>query len=131
MQCSTTKGYAPISVRNALVPFANWGSRLIMGFNYYRYYLLWTGNRSAQMINDLGICAFSLAVLFQIVTLPVEFNASTQSHAEFWNPQVFLEHQELKCTQKGTRGSSFNIRCGSSIIDFTVIKINPIVWRTR
>ena len=59
------KGYAPISVRNALVPFANWGSRLswiliIVGILFY-------GNGTGQTLLDLGIIAFSLAVLFQLV----------------------------------------------------------------
>ena len=62
------KGYAPISVRNALVPFANWGSRLswvliIIGIIFY-------GQGTGQTMINIGIFAFSLAVLFQIVTLP-------------------------------------------------------------
>ncbi len=66
-------GYAPLSLRGALVPVANIGSALswpliILG-------LLLTGQTSALFIN-LGILLFSAAVLFQIVTLPVEFNAS-------------------------------------------------------
>ena len=71
------KGYAPISVRNALVPFANWGSRLswvliIIGIIFY-------GQGTGQTMINIGIFAFSLAVLFQIVTLPVEFNASNRA----------------------------------------------------
>ena len=118
------KGYAPISVRNALVPFANWGSRLswvliIIGIIFY-------GQGTGQTMINIGIFAFSLAVLFQIVTLPVEFNASNRAIRVLESTGIFGT-SELKCT----RGSSFNICCGSSIIDFTVIKINPIVWRTR
>ena len=71
------KGYAPISVRNALVPFANWGSRLswlliIIGIIFY-------GQGTGQMMINIGIIAFSLAVLFQLVTLPVEFDASSRA----------------------------------------------------
>ena len=66
-------GYAPLSIRGALVPVANIGSTaawplIIIG-------LLLNGQMSAMLIN-LGILLFSAAVLFQIVTLPVEFNAS-------------------------------------------------------
>ena len=66
-------GYAPLSVRSALVPVANFGSTIawpliLLGF-------LFNGSMSYMLLN-LGILAFSLAVLFQIVTLPVEFNAS-------------------------------------------------------
>lgn len=65
--------YLPLSLRGALVPVANIGSMaawplIIVG-------LLLNGQTSALLIN-LGILLFTAAVLFQIVTLPVEFNAS-------------------------------------------------------
>lgn len=68
--------YAPLSIRGALVPVANFGSGLawpliIIG-------LFFRGDMSSLMIN-LGIILFSAAVLFQIVTLPVEFNASSRA----------------------------------------------------
>ena len=67
------RGYAPLSFRSALVPLANFGSTIawpliILGFLF--------NNQSSQLFINIGILAFSLAVLFQIVTLPVEFNAS-------------------------------------------------------
>ena len=69
-------GYAPLSIRGALVPVANFGSMaawplIIIG-------LFMNGETSAFLIN-LGILLFSAAVLFQLVTLPVEFNASNRA----------------------------------------------------
>ena len=69
-------GYAPLSIRGALVPVANFGSMaawplIIIG-------LFMNGETSALLIN-LGILLFSAAVLFQFVTLPVEFNASNRA----------------------------------------------------
>lgn len=69
-------GYAPLSIRGALVPVANIGSfaawpLIILG-------LFMNGQTSAFFIN-LGILLFSAAVLFQLVTLPVEFNASNRA----------------------------------------------------
>lgn len=66
-------GYLPLSIRGALVPVVNFGSTIawpliLMG--------MFIGSRSSSLLINLGILAFSLAVLFQIVTLPVEFNAS-------------------------------------------------------
>ncbi|MED9806215.1 MAG: zinc metallopeptidase, partial [Lachnospiraceae bacterium] len=63
--------YMPLRIRSALVPVANFGSRfglplvilgIILSFN--------------QILIQIGIWMFALAVLFQFVTLPVEFNAS-------------------------------------------------------
>lgn len=69
-------GYAPLSIRGALVPVANFGSALswpliIIG--------LFMGGQMSSLLINLGILLFSAAVLFQIVTLPVEFNASRRA----------------------------------------------------
>ena len=68
--------YAPLSIRGALVPVANFGSSIswpliIVG-------LFMRGDMAAFLIN-IGILLFSAAVLFQIVTLPVEINASRRA----------------------------------------------------
>lgn len=65
------KGYAPLSIRTALVPAANIGSRL--GIPIILLGVLFGMN---QIFIQIGIWVFAIAVLFQVVTLPVEFNAS-------------------------------------------------------
>lgn len=86
------KGYAPLSFRTALVPVANIGSRIgipiillgaIMGMN--------------QMLIQIGIWVFSLAVLFQIVTLPVEFNASGRALAMLGNYGMLEQDETRNC----------------------------------
>lgn len=72
------KGYAPLNFRTALVPVANFGSSIswiliIIG--------LFINSRSSMTLIYAGILCFSLAVLFQLVTLPVEFNASSRALA--------------------------------------------------
>ena len=69
-------GYAPLQIRGALVPAANIGSMaawplIIIG--------LFLNGETAVVLINLGILLFSAAVLFQIVTLPVEFNASNRA----------------------------------------------------
>lgn len=68
--------YAPLSIRGALVPVANFGAQI--SWPLILVGLFMNGNMSALLIN-LGILLFSCAVLFQIVTLPVEFNASSRA----------------------------------------------------
>lgn len=70
------KNYVPLKLRSAIVPAANLGFTLawpliIIG-------LLFTSETGSFLIT-LGIVCFSLAVLFQLVTLPVEFNASSRA----------------------------------------------------
>lgn len=62
--------YVPIVVRNAIVPVANIGSSAALPLFFIG---LLFGSRNLILV---GILAYSLAVLFQIVTLPVEYNAS-------------------------------------------------------
>lgn len=68
-------GYAPLALRSFFVPLANFGSRLaipliIIGF-------IFSGGGSTLV--TLGILFFSLSVAFTLITLPVEFNASTRA----------------------------------------------------
>ena len=65
------RGYAPLSFRSALVPVANIGSQLSWLFIILG--IFFGGSHTLIMV---GILMFSAAVLFQLVTLPVEFNAS-------------------------------------------------------
>lgn len=67
--------YTPIKARTAIVPVANLGSSLAVPLIFIGFFL--------NMLNFVyvGIALFSLAVLFQIVTLPVELNASRRAVA--------------------------------------------------
>lgn len=90
------RGYAPLSFRSALVPIANFGSTIawpliILGFLF--------NNQSSQLLINIGILAFSLAVLFQIVTLPVEFNASGRA-LKILGETGMLQTEELSMTRK-------------------------------
>lgn len=68
------KGYAPLNFRSALVPVANIGSHLGLPLILLGVFLSWN-----QVLIQIGIWAFALAVAFQLVTLPVEFNASARA----------------------------------------------------
>ena len=90
------RGYAPLSFRSALVPLANFGSTIawpliILGFLF--------NNQSSQLFINIGILAFSLAVLFQIVALPVEFNASGRA-LRILSETGMLQSEELSMTRK-------------------------------
>jgi hypothetical protein len=109
------KGYVPIAVRNALVPFANWGSRLswiliIIGVVFY-------GQGTGQTMINIGIFAFSLAVLFQIVTLPVEFDASSRAIKVLESTGTF-GNTEIKYTKKvlGAAALTYVAAAASSIL---------------
>lgn len=70
------KGYEPLQLRNTLVPIANFGSQIAWPLILIGFII--TSEASTFLIN-LGIIAFSLAVVFHLITLPVEFNASNRA----------------------------------------------------
>lgn len=65
--------YAPLRLRSALVPMAGFGSYLAWPMIFLGIFL------NAANLVQMGILLFSLLVLFQVVTLPVEFNASSRA----------------------------------------------------
>jgi Zn-dependent membrane protease YugP len=81
--------YLPLNIRHSLVPVANLGSQLglplaILGFFFF----------GSELMVQLGIVLFAGAVLFQVVTLPVEYNASSRALAML-EGGGYLSRQEL------------------------------------
>ena len=68
------EGYLPLQIRTAIVPLANIGSNLGLPIVLFSIIL-----GLSQTFTNIGIALFSFGVLFQIVTLPVEFDASSRA----------------------------------------------------
>lgn len=70
------KGYGPLKLRSTLVPVANFGSKLAWPLIIFGLFI---SGESSRLLINAGIIAFLAAVVFQLVTLPVEFNASNRA----------------------------------------------------
>lgn len=109
-------GYAPLSIRSALVPVVNFGANIswpliIIGLfirSEFGYYVILA-----------GVILFSFAVLFQFVTLPVEFNASHRA-LEILGDTRILGEDELKYTRKVLMAAAMTYvaALASSILQF-------------
>ncbi len=88
------KNYAPLSIRTYLVPFANFGSKLGIPIIILGIILSYNA-----LLIEIGIWVFAIAVLFQLVTLPVEFNASARGIEELTGLGI-LKDEELKLGKK-------------------------------
>lgn len=88
------EGYLPIKIRSALVPAANFGSKAGIPIILVGAFLA----RSSLLI-QIGIWVFALAVLFQIVTLPVEFDASRRA-LKCIESYGILSHEEVQMSRK-------------------------------
>ena len=92
-------GYAPLAIRSAIIPITNIGSRLSIPLILIGYILAF------QSLVTLGIAAFSLLTLFQLVTLPVEFNASSRAIATLDHMDI-LYGDELDGAKKVLRAAA-------------------------
>ena len=72
------QNYAPIKVRAAIIPLTNFGSKIAMPLILAGVLMTFLGSFSDTLVY-LGIAAFGMSLVFQIVTLPVEFNASRRA----------------------------------------------------
>ena len=82
--------YAPIRLRAAIIPVTNFGSRLAMPLILIGLLLTAFGNLSYTLIY-LGIGCFGLSLIFQLITLPVEFNASRRAMAAIQQTGLLTE----------------------------------------
>ena len=90
------RGYVPLRLRTAFVPIANFGSMLAWPVIILGVII---NSRSSMMLINIGILLFSFAVLFQLITLPVEFDASRRAMVQL-REQGILGDQELHYTRK-------------------------------
>ena len=86
--------YAPLKIRTAIVPAANIGSKF--GIPMVVVGMILSYN---QFLMSTGIIVFSLAVLFQIVTLPVEFDASRRALV-ILEDSLIIERDEVRSSKK-------------------------------
>lgn len=119
--------YAPLLMRAALVPLANFGSMaawplIIIG-------LFFGGNTSLFLIN-LGILAFSLSVIFQLVTLPVEFNASSRA-VRILGDSGILGEGELSGTKKVLRAAALTYVASAAASILQLLRLVLISNRRR
>lgn len=113
------KSYAPLSIRSALVPIANFGSMLawpviLIGLLF--------NTRSSGLIIDIGILLFSAAVLFQLVTLPVEFDASRRALVML-RTQRILADDELRYTRRVLKSAALTYVASAAAAILQLLRI--------
>ena len=87
------QGYAPIKLRAAIIPITNFGSKIAMPLILLGLLFSFSGHFSYTMIY-LGIGCFSLSLVFQLVTLPVEFNASRRAMTAIEQSRLLTDDEQ-------------------------------------
>lgn len=109
-------GYAPLNIRSMLVPVAQFGSGASWILILLGIFL------SMQPLLTLGIFVFSFAVLFQLVTLPVEFNASSRA-LQALEAQHILYGDELKGTKKVLSAAALTYVAGAAAAILQLLRL--------
>lgn len=98
------EGYFPIKIRSAIIPVTNFGSRLAMPLILLGILFSALGQLGDALVY-LGIACFGLSLVFQLVTLPVEFNASRRAIRAI-DDCGMLTQEELQGARKTLRAAA-------------------------
>lgn len=131
-------GYVPLSIRTALVPAANIGSNLGLPMVIIGLFLgagvRYTdgGTSIGTILVEIGVVLFFFGVLFQLVTLPVEFDASHRALKMLKQYQI-LDDRELPYSRKvlSAAAMTYVAAAASSILQFLRVLLIAGVGRRR
>lgn len=112
------QGYSPLNIRSMLVPAANFGSAaawplIIIGMIF---------GGAGSVFCQIGIVFFCAAVLFQLVTLPVEFNASSRA-VRILGDTGILSEQELPYTKKVLKAAALTYVAGAAAAILQLLRL--------
>ena len=111
--------YAPLNIRSAIVPAANFGSAIAWPLILVG---LLISQGTGNFLITLGIICFSLAVLFQLVTLPVEFNASGRAIRMLEGTGI-LGGEEIRSTKKVLSAAALTYVAGAAATILQLLRL--------
>lgn len=111
------KEYSPLTLRSVLVPVANIGSAISWPLILVGVLFSWN-----QTLITIGIILFSAAVLFQLVTLPVEFNASSRAVTMLGETGI-LYGEELKQSKKVLDAAALTYVAGAAAAILQLLRL--------
>lgn len=119
------KGYFPIKLRSVILPVCNLGSQLslpllIIGLIFNFYFLV-----------KLGVLFFCGALVFQLITLPVEFNASSRAITSLKNGAVLLTDNDIKYTKKVLSAAAMTYIAAALVSLAQLIRLIAITGKKR
>ena len=125
-------GYAPIRIRSAIVPLTNVGSRLSIPLILIGLLLATVSacGDLGMMLAYAGVACFSLCVVFQLVTLPTEFNASNRALAAIQDCGL-LNRDELAGSRKVLRAAAMTYVAALAVSVMQLLRLLVIVSGRR
>lgn len=113
--------YFPIRIRAAIIPLTNFGSKLAMPLILIGILFSTIGAFSETLVYA-GIACFGLSLVFQLITLPVEFNASRRAMATIENGEL-LTKEEQKGARKTLRAAAMTYVAATAVALAQLIRL--------
>ena len=117
-------GYFPIKIRQMIIPICNIGSNLAMPLILLGIFIGMTG------LAELGLILFSLSALFQLVTLPVEFNASRRA-IDYLDNGAGLNMDEMRASKKVLRAAAMTYVAALAVAIINLLRLVAVVNNSR
>lgn len=121
-------GYAPLTIRGMLVPVANFGASI--SWPLVLLGLILFNGQTGELLIQIGILLFCAVVLFQIVTLPVEFNASRRALMLLESSGI-LGSEELPGTRKVLSAAAMTYVAGVAASLLQLLRLVMLANRRR
>jgi Zn-dependent membrane protease YugP len=109
--------YLPLQLRSNLVPVANFGSHLAMPLFLVGLFL-----PAASFLMDIGILLFTFAVVFAVVTLPVEFNASNRA-IQVLSQHGYLAPDEIDSARKVLNAAAWTYVAAAAMAVLQLVRL--------
>ena len=122
-------GYLPIKLRSAIIPITNIGSKLAFPMILLGI-VLTAWSQQALMIAYIGVALFGLSLVFQLVTLPTEFNASRRALKTIDNMGL-LSGDDRKASKKVLTAAAMTYVAALAVTLMQLIRLFLIVNRNR
>ena len=122
-------GYAPIKLRAAIIPVTNFGTKIAWPLMMFGL-LLSSMSYAFYNLVYVGIACFSLSLVFQLITLPVEFNASRRAVAAIEQGGILYE-DELDGAKKTLRAAALTYVAAAATSLAQLLRLISIYGRRR
>ncbi len=123
------QNYGPIKLRAAIIPVTNIGSKLALPLILLGVLLNFLGEISYVFIY-IGIILFSLSLVFQLVTLPVEFNASRRAIQAIESAGI-LDNDEIKGSRKTLNAAAMTYVAATAVAFAQLLRLIMLFGRRR
>lgn len=121
------RNYVPVKIRSALIPITNIGSSLALPLIFMGL-LFGATSRFMGNLAYVGAACFGLSVLFQLVTLPTEFNASSRALAAIEDSRILTE-EELGGARKVLRAAALTYVAALAVSLMEFLRLLTLVNR--